>query len=101
VPAWRIYYADGTTFDSTDGAWEDAPLDGVICVVRRDGDRTEFHSGAEQYRRFEDDGTIAETADISSWLREYCRWMKHGIGVSNRKMEAIMQRARDDFQAGR
>lgn len=31
---WRIYYADGTTFSSADGSWDDAPARGVIAVVR-------------------------------------------------------------------
>ena len=33
---WRIYYADGTTFDNVRGAWKDAPAHGVVCVVVRD-----------------------------------------------------------------
>lgn len=32
-PTWRIYYADGSTFDSTQGEPVDAPLDGFICAV--------------------------------------------------------------------
>lgn len=30
---WRIYYADGSTFDSNQGEHEDAPPFGVICIV--------------------------------------------------------------------
>lgn len=33
IKAWRIYYADGSTFDSTMGKWADAPPFGVQCVV--------------------------------------------------------------------
>lgn len=33
IKAWRIYYADGSTFDSTQGQWADAPPFGVQCVV--------------------------------------------------------------------
>jgi hypothetical protein len=33
IKAWRIYYADGSTFDSTMGRWADAPAFGVQCVV--------------------------------------------------------------------
>ena len=32
-PTWRIYYADGSTFDSTQGGPEEAPLDGFVCAV--------------------------------------------------------------------
>lgn len=30
---WRIYYDDGTTFDSAQGTPYDAPADGVIAIV--------------------------------------------------------------------
>lgn len=33
IKAWRIYYADGSTFDSTQGSWAEAPPFGVQCVV--------------------------------------------------------------------
>jgi hypothetical protein len=33
VKAWRIFYADGSTFDSSQGAWADAPPFGLACVV--------------------------------------------------------------------
>ena len=33
IRAWRIYYADGSTFDSGQGEWADAPPFGVQCVV--------------------------------------------------------------------
>lgn len=33
---WRIYYADGSTFDNLQGDPEDAPAFGVIAVVQPD-----------------------------------------------------------------
>jgi hypothetical protein len=33
VKAWRIYYADGSTFTSDDGTWAEAPPFGVQAVV--------------------------------------------------------------------
>jgi hypothetical protein len=33
IKSWRIYYADGSTFDSSMGTWADAPRFGVECVV--------------------------------------------------------------------
>ena len=33
VKAWRIFYADGSTYSSEDGTWADAPPFGVQCVV--------------------------------------------------------------------
>jgi hypothetical protein len=31
---WRVYYADGSTFDSSQGSEEAAPGDGVVCIVQ-------------------------------------------------------------------
>lgn len=33
IKAWRIYYADGSSFSSEDGTWAEAPPFGVQCVV--------------------------------------------------------------------
>jgi hypothetical protein len=33
IKSWRVFYADGSTFDSTQGSWADAPPFGVVCVV--------------------------------------------------------------------
>lgn len=33
IKAWRITYADGSTFDSTQGTWAEAPPFGLHCVV--------------------------------------------------------------------
>lgn len=30
---WRIYYSDGSTFDSNQGRCEDAPPFGIICII--------------------------------------------------------------------
>ena len=31
---WRIYYHDGSTFDSTQGVPNDAPPTGVVCIIQ-------------------------------------------------------------------
>lgn len=33
IRSWRIFYADGSAFDSTMGSWAEAPPFGVQCVV--------------------------------------------------------------------
>lgn len=33
VKGWKIWYADGSTFNSTQGSWHDAPGDGVQVVM--------------------------------------------------------------------
>lgn len=47
---WRIYYSDGTTFDSTMGEWKDAPVDGVQFVIEYMEDSTKsIHQGEDYY----------------------------------------------------
>jgi len=33
---WRLYYADGSTFDNMQGTWEEAPQMGIIAAVTAD-----------------------------------------------------------------
>lgn len=35
---WRIYYDDGSTYSSADGAVEFAPCDGIIIIAQSDDD---------------------------------------------------------------
>ena len=35
---WRIYYTDGSTFDSDDGEPEDAPCWGIAAISQKDAD---------------------------------------------------------------
>ncbi len=93
---WCIYYDNGSTFDNQDGEWNDAPVDGVICIVRKDGDRTEFHSGGDFYIRYEEDGSIADTSDIGPTLRAL-KFIKFGRYTSNKNQERIMTRARMEW----
>jgi hypothetical protein len=86
---WCIYYDNEKTFRDTDGPWEAAPVDGVVFVVERIGDRAAFHSGCDYYVRFPDDGSIASTGDLSTLLRRrpaFCtdaikigRWTSHAV----------------------
>lgn len=96
---WAIYYADRSSFGSDDGAWDDAPRDGVICVVRRDGERIEWHSGADYYRLFED-GSVGASSDHNAWMRTAIRAgeIKFGLYVSNGRHEEIMARARAEWR---
>jgi len=41
-PTWRIYYDDGTTFDSNDGLPHEAPPRGFILVVGYDETNTRY-----------------------------------------------------------
>ena len=61
--AWRIYYADGTTFDSSMGGPDDAPAWGVIVIVQ-----PSIHGGArpldgQRYYIYEDGRWIGASWD--------------------------------------
>ncbi|MDH3582144.1 MAG: hypothetical protein OEM91_16160 [Hyphomicrobiales bacterium] len=58
-PDWRIYYADGSTFSSDDGAPESAPPEGFVCAVGYD-------EGVKRY--------IMHGWDFYQWDKEHAQW---------------------------
>ena len=68
IKAWRIYYADGSVFDSTMGTWAEAPPFGAQCVVWYvvDG-RKMIHSGKDVYA-YEGDCDAAEPCKMGLWM---------------------------------
>lgn len=109
-PEWRIYYANGSTFDSGAGFPEDAPADGVVCIVYPD-DQTGrvvmhgwdwywFHETSKQWwgcqlsallsllKRSGHEGLDGALVPI--------RAVKEGMTVSNGDWKLIMQKAKDD-----
>jgi len=97
---WRVYYADGSTWDDQVGPWEDAPVDGVVCVnvLTKDGFVRYTLNGLNFYYLPEDaEGTdITHTNDIGPQLRKRCRWLKHGVGLSREKWQDVLERATHD-----
>jgi hypothetical protein len=48
---WRIYYDDGSTFDSSQGEPHEAPSHGFICAIGYDQDESRYiQSGWDHYR---------------------------------------------------
>src|SRR5215204_1437335 len=99
MDSFRIYYANGTTYGSEDGTWNDAPLDGVLVIVVKDGERTEFHSGNDFYAMLgQDEGedTVAPTHDLVTLAHEQCPWIKYGVWTTHKNFERIMKRAKQE-----
>lgn len=95
-PDWRIYYADDTTFDSTQGTWEDAPADGVICVLRPDEKNTSAHlSERDFYMKPPGHDEVIVTDDLGPQLRAL-KWIKFGLWIPREKYQEIMGRAIHD-----
>lgn len=90
---WKVYYDDGSTYSSEDGAWSDAPPDGVLFVVYWvDGVKTIF-SGADHY--YFHDGVVAATNDLGPLLRKL-GIVKFGRWTSHKRMEAAAALVRAD-----
>lgn len=99
VVLWRIYYADGSIFDSTMGEPEDAPGHGIVAVVDRNeqlgrvvlsGWDWMYYDGAEWYG-----------ADLHGMLdrllhRLTTRAVLQGRMVNQSQWEDIMDRAVTD-----
>lgn len=93
---WRIYYADGTRWDSTFGTWEDAPTDGVVCVVVRDPEFGRLIlNGLDYYYSLSDD-EIGHTRDIGPQLRARARWLKFGAAVPRLEWKDALREAIND-----
>jgi hypothetical protein len=94
---WRIFYDDGSTYSSDDGAWNNAPADGVLVVIEKvEPDRVLFHSGADYY--VEIDGQIVATGDIGPILRKLGAF-KFGRWTSHRRYEETSARARAEAKS--
>lgn len=103
---WRIYFADGNTFDSTQGAPEDAPALGVVAIVCRDPDphgagRYVLHGGGSRRTPMDyywfDNGEWygGDLFGLFDFLMRRSR-VKFGRTISNATFAAIIKRATDD-----
>lgn len=99
---WRIYYDDGTVWSDTDGPWSAAPVDGVVFVGQRIGDRAVMHAGCDYYVQFPDDGSVASTGEIGPLLRRRpalsADAFKLGRWTSHATFERISARVRGEWR---
>lgn len=94
---FRIYYDDGQTFTSDDGAFEQAPADGVLFILQQDGGRVVTLSGADYYANI--DGCIVASGELGPLLRKMAPWCKFGRWTSIRRYEEIGRRVATDAKA--
>lgn len=79
IVRWRLYYDDGTTFSSEDGAPDEAPLDGVVGVGEEDDTgRRQTYWGADYYFWTGDGWAGGNIADLERWLRRVLPQLKYG-----------------------
>src|SRR5262245_46254668 len=93
---WRIYYDDGQVFSSAQGAFEAAPVDGVLYVLQRTATGVKTLSGADYYAMI--DGEVIAIEDVSALLRSV-GWIKCGRWTSFKRFEAIGRHVAKDAKA--
>lgn len=52
IKSWKIFYADGSVFDSSMGSWAEAPAFGVECVVYYHTDGKTIHKEPHDNSRY-------------------------------------------------
>lgn len=97
MDAFRIFYADGSAFGNEQGTWEEAPLDGVVLVAVKSGERVDILTGADHYAKL-DEETVASLDQLGPTVREYSKWIKHGVWTSHSNFERIRLRALEEFK---
>ena len=94
---WRIYYDDGSTYSDEDGPFDAAPIEGVLAVVEKRGERVSIHQGGDYYFRLDEDGTIVSTDDAATLIRRL-GWVKCGRWTTAAKMERLHERIRTEWR---
>lgn len=95
---WRIYYGDGSTFSSADGAPQDAPALNVQVIVQRDPDVGRALVSGHHYYWFHDSEWYG--GNDAGWY-QYLFWpgykiVKFGTTMGNRAFIDIVTRAGND-----
>ena len=111
MPAWKIYYGDGTTYGSADGQPEDAPCRDVQLIVAMvDGRRVILHGGGPVLERtaggpgalgyywFEhNEWYIGDYVGMLDYLMEPGhKTVKFGRSIPTERFHAIVHRAQAD-----
>lgn len=85
IKSWRVYYADGSTFDSTMGAWAEAPPFGVQCVVYyHEPSGVTFDQGGNDISIYEYLGQAEGTSEpvkMGLWTDGESYWRVHNLAT--------------------
>lgn len=95
MPHWRLYYPNHATYDSDDGAFVDAPNDGVQAIKKRDskGRLCTFHG--HDFYPWAPDSSLYGTDDLGPILRTL-GWIKFGATVDDSHFRDILARVSED-----
>lgn len=96
---WRIYYADGSTWNDENGPWAKAPRDGVIAVVVADPDYGRIvYNGTDFYTLLPDglQTDVTSVDDLGPFLRRYVPAVKFGVQLPRIEYLDVLHRATHD-----
>lgn len=100
LPDWRIYYDDGSTFDSLQGAPDEAPPRGFICAVGYDETGTRYIMNGWDHYSYDKESSQWWGCDIHGLIDRLClnRVYAYKLGrtVTKTKWQEIMQAANED-----
>ncbi len=94
---WKVWYIDGTTFDSTEGTPADAPAKGVVCIAQPDIETgREILNRWPAYFRFQDKWRKATEYQIFDRLlnRQRVNAYLDGASPSNSEFRTIWLEAK-------
>ncbi|HSH00477.1 MAG TPA: hypothetical protein VLB27_10525 [candidate division Zixibacteria bacterium] len=100
MPAWRIYYDDGSTFSDEDGGPEAAPSEGFVCAVGYDERGQRYIMHGWDFYQWDDEGKQWWGMDrygLHDRLRRNLVFAyKEGRTVTRTQFEALIARAHAD-----
>jgi len=98
---WRIYYADNSTFDSSQGEPENAPSIGVIAIKHFIEGEWRIQAFTDYYVREKDEWWGADAPGFWQYMfRPGCKVVKFGTNIKDEPFQKIMAKAREDTDKG-
>jgi hypothetical protein len=95
VESWTVFYADDSTFTSSDGDPEDAPLDGVLVIIDETHGRR-IVQGHDYYAWIDGEWAGGMRADLDRWIRAgyvHPGSVKFGLYVGSDHYRQVVERA--------
>ena len=91
---WRIYYADGSTFDDANGLPEAAPLDGIQIIVEcLSNGQLQYHQDRDFYLWTGDSWHHGYQREFDTWVRNLAPKIKYGLCIAKGDYDAIVKEA--------
>jgi hypothetical protein len=98
---WRIYYADGSTFDSSQGEPEDAPSIGIIAIKHFIENEWRISAFVDYYIREQGEWWGADAPGFWQYMfRPGFKVVKFGTNIKDEPFNKIMAEARNDTEGG-